>query len=223
MLKKTVVFKDFNGVGRQEDVYFNISKDEVIRFEMEEAKLDDSATGYSGGFSGRLIAIGNVKDGRVLMELIDEIMEKAYGVKSDDGMSFDKDPALYKKFKTTPMYNVMMEQFLTDAGALANFVNNVLPAELMSAAKDKGYLDNDGNLTDKAQTQIRERGISGVMVDNTDDKAGTTADPINLDAAGKVADAVVDGSSPRLEDLTPEELAVLTARMRERNQNDLQQ
>jgi hypothetical protein len=61
------------------------------------------------------------------MQVIDELIEKSYGVKSLDGKRFEKSEDITRAFKQTPAYDELFMELVTDADKAANFVNGILP------------------------------------------------------------------------------------------------
>jgi hypothetical protein len=119
MLKKTIKYKDYNGVEREEDFYFNLTKTEITKLEFSRA----------GGLAEHIRRITQAQDGTEIMELLDEILKKAYGEKSEDGKHFHKDPERYKLFTETEAYNILFMELCMNAESAANFVNAVIPAD----------------------------------------------------------------------------------------------
>lgn len=121
MLKKTVTYEDYNGVTRTEDFYFNLSKAEVTEMELS----------VNGGFSTMVEEIVKSKDGARIMELFKEIVLKSYGEKSADGKRFIKSKELSEAFSQTEAYSEIFMELATNDKAAADFVNGIMPANLV--------------------------------------------------------------------------------------------
>lgn len=121
MLKKTVTYTDYNGVQRTEDFYFNLSKAEVTEMELS----------VNGGFSTMVQEIVKSNDGSRIMELFKEMVLKAYGEKSADGKRFIKSKELSEAFSQTEAYSEIFMELATDDKAAADFVNGIMPANLV--------------------------------------------------------------------------------------------
>lgn len=118
MLKKTITYENFNGEEVTEDLYFNISKAELL-----DKEIGDN-------FRER---IERIKEGSSNRELLDEfkaLILMCYGVKSEDGMTFDKSDSVRERFKNTAAFQQLYFEMLTDEKAAINFVNGVVPADL---------------------------------------------------------------------------------------------
>lgn len=126
MFKKTVTYTDYDGVERTEDVYFNLSKPEIIEMQLNTP----------GGYAELIERIINAKDTRALVSLYKELLLKSYGIKSDDGKRFIKSEEISTAFSQTPAYDTIYMELATDADAASAFVNGLLPTDLMRSVND---------------------------------------------------------------------------------------
>ena len=132
MLKKTITYTDYNGVQRTEDFYFNISKAELLDMEM----------GVSGGYGEMLKRIVAAKDVPALISAFKDLIFKAYGEKSPDGKRFIKSEELSTAFSQTEAYTQLYMEFIQNDVAAAEFVNGVIPKELIDDPKVKALSNN---------------------------------------------------------------------------------
>lgn len=116
MLKKTITYKDLNGVERTEDFYFNLSKPEIVKMQAS----------VKGGYDVQLRSIAANLNGGQIMEFFEELISKAYGEKSEDGRRFMKSEEISRSFMETPAYEKLFEELVTDDKAAADFVNAVM-------------------------------------------------------------------------------------------------
>lgn len=121
MLKKQITYIDYNGLERTEDFYFNLSKPEVVKMQ----------TSVKGGYDMQLKTIGAVLNGAAIMEFFENLIRRSYGVKSEDGRRFMKSDEISDEFMQTPAYEALFEELVTDDKAGADFVNAVMPADLV--------------------------------------------------------------------------------------------
>lgn len=117
MLKKTIKYKDYNGVERTEDFYFNLTKAEIAEMEM-------SRTGGLANYINKIVA---AEDQTQLVPLFKEVILKSYGVKSEDGRRFMKNPEIVAEFAETEAYSELFMELATNAEAAAAFINGVVP------------------------------------------------------------------------------------------------
>lgn len=125
MIKKTVKYEDFNGVERTEDLWFNLTKTELNNINFK----------HHGTYGEQLKGVVDSKDIRVIKELFDEIIIKAYGIKSEDGRNFRKSPAIIDDFVTSAAYDALMNELLSDESAAAALFVGALPKDMQEEVK----------------------------------------------------------------------------------------
>ncbi len=128
MLKKTIRYTDFNGMEREEDFYFNLSKAELVEMQL----------GTAGGFEEYIRKIVAANDIPTIAKIFKDIVLKAYGIKSDDGRRFIKSTEISNDFTQTEAYNQIYIELIGDPEKFADFVNGIMPRDL---------LDKEGNIT----------------------------------------------------------------------------
>lgn len=133
MITKTIKYKDYNGVEREEKFLFNLSKAELMEMEM----------GTKGGLTETIQKIIETQDQPSIISIFKKLVLQAYGEKSADGKRFiktdDNGRPLSIAFSETEAYSILFMELATDAKAAAEFVNGIIPADLKDA--------NGGNLT----------------------------------------------------------------------------
>ena len=131
MLKKTITYTDYDGRERTEDLYFNLTKAELI-------EMDFSA---KGGMQKLLEQITETNDRKRLIELVKDLILRSYGVKSEDGRRFVKTKELSEEFSQTEAFSELFMEVGTDDGAAVAFVKGILPQSL-AAEVDKAAAEN---------------------------------------------------------------------------------
>lgn len=132
MYKITETYTDYDDNQRTEDFYFNYS----------EAELTDLQFSVSGGLAGMIDKIIKTNDMPKLVELFRELIQEAYGEKSNDGRRFMKSSELTKEFTETVAYSQIYMRLATDSKAAQEFINNVVPKSM----KDKMQQANQQNV-----------------------------------------------------------------------------
>ena len=127
MLKKMIKYTDYNGVERQENFYFNLTKTELIEMETE----------VTGGFRQLLENMMEKQDIPKIMKSFKTIILKAYGEKSPDGRRFFKSEELSIAFSQTEAYDVLYMELLSDSKKAAAFINGLIPEDMRG---DEGAL-----------------------------------------------------------------------------------
>lgn len=124
MLKKNIKYTDYNGVNREEEFLFNLTKAELMEMEM----------GTTGGLAEQIQRIVDAEDAPAIMKIFKDIILKAYGEKSADGKRFVKvneaGVPLSIGFSQTEAYSVLFMELATDADAAANFIKGIIPGDI---------------------------------------------------------------------------------------------
>ena len=119
MLKKTLTYKDYNEEEVTEDLFFNLSPDELIELEVS----------HEGGFTAALQRIVDADDSAAIIKEMKNILLMSYGKKSADGRRFIKNDTLIEEFRSSKAYSVLFLELATDAVAAAHFMNGLVPTE----------------------------------------------------------------------------------------------
>ena len=125
MLKKTITYTDYNGVERKEDFLFNLTKTELMKWDLKTP----------GGLAARLERISQKFDIPALTAFMEDLIDMSYGIKSDDGVRFIKDEKLSTMFRQTDAYDQLFVNLLSNEKETTNFINGILPKELMEEVK----------------------------------------------------------------------------------------
>lgn len=120
MYKKTLEYDDFNGEKVKEDLYFNLSKAELMEMNFRSP----------GGLKNYIESIINANDLNTLTDIFKELLLKSYGVKSPDGRKFMKTQAIREEFECSIAYDIMFTTLASDAKEAAAFINGIIPKEL---------------------------------------------------------------------------------------------
>lgn len=129
MLKKEIMYKDFNGVERKETFCFHLTEAELMQMELET----------EGGFQGLLQRIIDAKDSVKMIKIFKEIIDRSYGVLSEDGKYFSKSEKELERFKSTQAYSDLYMSLLNDEEA-AKFIKAVAPVIPMTE-EDKATVE----------------------------------------------------------------------------------
>ena len=126
MIKKTIKYVDFNGIEREEDYYFNLTKAEIAEMELS----------VDGGLAEKVKKIVAAKDMPTLVKIFKDLVLRSYGVKSDDGRRFIKSEQLRDEFTKTEAYSELFMELSTNADAAVAFVNGIVPKDIESGKKE---------------------------------------------------------------------------------------
>jgi len=131
MLKKNITYTDYDGNERTEDLYFNLSRAEVIEMEVS----------HTGGLVNTINKIIAEQDSKRLIEIFKDLIIKAYGEKSLDGRRFVKSQEVKDAFVQTEAYSELFMELATNAGSAVAFVNGITP--VVSTPEEKDVKDNN--------------------------------------------------------------------------------
>lgn len=142
MVKKTVTYEDFNGVERTEDLYFNLNELEVVKLasDLPDEITDTISGNATTAAEAEAIATKFVEKlgTNGIIEFIEKLLLKSYGVKSEDGRSFIKNEKLSKDFEYSGAFSAIVMDLMTDDKAASDFVNQIIPAKLAAKLAEAG-------------------------------------------------------------------------------------
>lgn len=157
MQKLTVQFENFDGETVTEDLYFHLNIKELQDMENWDVPLTQ-----------RIAKLTKTEDGKEAFELMRDIVEAAYGERSEDGKRFVKNPGVLKNFTEGLAYDEVIIKFIDGSTDLGKFVEGLLPKKVFELAKKntkesgeevKEYLvkyDVDPELADAAVSKLTE-------------------------------------------------------------------
>jgi hypothetical protein len=145
MLKRTVTWTDLLGDKHTDDLYFHLKQDELVEMEL----------GHRGEtFSSYLQTMVKSDDKAAILMAVKKIIAAAYGRRSEDGRTFNKDEAWTQEFMKSQAYTALFMELLTSETAATEFVLGIFPAEMLEDPEMK-----------KAIQQAMGGGSTGVKVD----------------------------------------------------------
>jgi len=156
MLKKKIKYTDYNGVEREEEFLFNLTRAELMEMQM-------STNGGLAEMIAALVASQNMPE---IIRIFKDIILKSYGEKSLDGKRFmkvdEKGNPLSVQFSQTEAFSTLFMELATDSKAAANFVNGVVPSDMevseeqQKAMADKLFGSNSETIQEQLSLNIAE-------------------------------------------------------------------
>lgn len=151
MLKKPITYTDFSGNTVTEEFYFNLSKTEIVEWEVE----------YDEGLVQMMERIVKTTDRHGLVTIFKDLILRCYGQKSEDGKRFIKNDQLSEEFSQMPAYDVLFMQLATDAEEAALFVMGILPNDLTEGVDIKQLMAEQlGTIQSNVETAVQEAGVT---------------------------------------------------------------
>ena len=161
MLKKTIKYTDYNGVERNEDFYFNLTKAEIMEMQM----------GTTGGFADYIAALVKTQNIPEIVRIFKDIVLKAYGEKSQDGKRFiktdDNGHSLAKAFSETEAFSILYMELATDSKEAAKFINGIVPQDMEISEEKQQEVMKElfGEGASTVETPVEA--VQAPVVDNT--------------------------------------------------------
>lgn len=125
MYTTSIEYEDYDGNKRTKEASFHLNKAELLELQVS----------WDGGLERVLRKIIEEHDQKRMIEMIKMIILKAYGEKSIDGNRFVKSPEITDAFTQTEAYSELFMRLATDDKAAADFVNGILPKDLVNDVK----------------------------------------------------------------------------------------
>lgn len=138
MLIKKITYTDFLGTERTEDFVFNLTETELTQLELKT----------EGNLTNKLTKLKDSPDIPQLMEMFELIIEKSYGIISDDGRKLIKTKEVYDDFRFTNAYDELMKELLSSDEIAAKFINGIMPADLIEKVEAESKKSNFAALPD---------------------------------------------------------------------------
>jgi hypothetical protein len=139
LLKQTVVYKNpFTNQNVSEEHYFHLSKSDLLEMQMENlnaAEITDPSTGEKlEGYRAMLQRVINDRNGTAIIQVVKDILRRSYGKKV--GSQFVKSPEAWAEFASSGAYDQLFFDLCTNAKLQADFMNGVMPSEMLAEAQN---------------------------------------------------------------------------------------
>lgn len=116
MLKQRVKYEGFDGELIEEDLYFNLTRMDLIELNDRYESKDMAA------YMDKIVKEKNVKE---LYKVLKDIVLMAYGVKSEDGKRFIKNQTVKDEFAESLAFSQLIEDFHETDTAMSDFVTGI--------------------------------------------------------------------------------------------------
>lgn len=116
MYKITQKYEDYNGVEKEEDFYFNLTKADLLKMELSE----------EGGMDKRLDKLIKTNNMKEAIKVFEGLLLLSFGIKTDDGRFVRSDEAR-EKFISSAAYPEIYFRLATDVDEANNFVAGIVP------------------------------------------------------------------------------------------------
>lgn len=122
MIKKTVTYTNYKGEEKTEEVYFHL-KPEV---------LTDMLAEMGDDIGVKLTQAAEEEDIGNLVKYFKWMLERAYGVVSEDGEEFEQSPELWEKFRRSAKYDAVFSSIAFDEEGAEAFMRGIFPPDIVA-------------------------------------------------------------------------------------------
>ena len=158
MIRKDITYTNLDGEPVTKTAYFHFKLAELVEMEATEGE----------SLSSRLLAVGTTANGAQILKTFKDLVEQAYGVKTEDG-DFEKDPVASAKFISSLAFDQLLTELMMNQGLAAEFVNGLFPADLQKTAADIAAASGD-DLQGKIDAAVAEAAANGRVLDSVEIK-----------------------------------------------------
>lgn len=116
MFKITKKYTDYNGVEKEEDFYFNLTKADLLKMELSE----------DGGMDKRLEKLVKTKDMKEAIKVFEGLLLMSFGIKTEDGRFVRNDEAR-ARFVSSAAYPEIYFDLATNTDLANEFIANIIP------------------------------------------------------------------------------------------------
>lgn len=127
MLRKTIKYKNlFTDEEEEGTFYFNLTKADLVEMEAEAGKE---------GMKDRLTRIVEAQNNSEILKVFNDILRRAYGVRSEDGKRLIKSDEVWEEFRGSEAYSELIMEFFTNDDAASTFIEAIMPSDMIQAAR----------------------------------------------------------------------------------------
>ena len=116
MLKQRVKYEGFDGELIEEDLYFNLTRMDLIELNDRYESKDMAA------YMDKIVKEKNIKE---LYKVLKDIVLMAYGVKAEDGKRFIKNQTVKDEFAESLAFSQLIEDFHETDTAMSDFITGI--------------------------------------------------------------------------------------------------
>jgi hypothetical protein len=119
MLTETITFTNFDGKKVTETHYFNLTRAELVKWEMEKHE----------GVGEHFLRLSSAGDKVGLGQAFHDFLRRTYGLKSEDGNRHMKSEEIANNFEASAAFDEFYIKLITDDDFALKFIKGVLPKE----------------------------------------------------------------------------------------------
>jgi hypothetical protein len=116
MIKKDIVYRNFNGEEKTTTAYFNLTEAELVALDTQFGE---------GGLEKKIREFDPINRPDEILKVFETVIKKAYGTRSEDGEHFFKTEVRTERFMQSAAYSAFFVSLLTDSDRGVEFFTNV--------------------------------------------------------------------------------------------------
>ena len=119
MITREVTYIDYNDDEQTEKYYFDLTVPEMLELSFSSA----------GDIQSTLERLSNSRKVGEIFQIIQALIFKSVGVKSDDGKRFVKNEAVLNEFKQSRGYEAVLMKMMQDTDYASKFIEQLIPQD----------------------------------------------------------------------------------------------
>lgn len=133
MLKETITYEDFDGTSVTEDLYFNLTKTEMMDYTSLEKDFEDAEKKIKASIAAGTNEL-TVDEIKMILDIVKKLLEISYGERSttpEGKIKFAKrDGQAFKDWKDTAGYDAFLWWLFEDESRAIRFMISIMPKDV---------------------------------------------------------------------------------------------
>lgn len=118
MIKKNVVYEDYDGNQKNKDLWFHLNKSDLAKLNLK----------YDGGLMEEMKSLQEAGNRSAIAEFVDELLVKAYGERMSGSDVFKKTPEIEENFRYSAAHDELLMMLLAgDDDEIIDFIVGIMP------------------------------------------------------------------------------------------------
>lgn len=135
MITREITYTDYNGDEQTEKYYFDLTVPEMLELSFSSA----------GDIQSTLERLSNSRKVGEIFQIIQTLIFKSVGVKSDDGKRFIKNEEVLNDFKQSRGYESFLMKMMQDTDYASKFIEQLIPQDRIQQIAGVEKVDSGGH------------------------------------------------------------------------------
>ena len=128
MIKQTIKYTNFNDKEVSVDHYFHMPLKDFMALQNEHAG--------TGGLAEHWFDIIKEGDALKIMSVFETLIDRSFGIRSDDGEEFYQSDDILERFKSSPAYEELLFSLMSDVDRAVEFFKGIMPARIQKLVNE---------------------------------------------------------------------------------------